>query len=358
MTKILTLQAQSAASVKVTTKLNDQQLAAIQQLEGIHVINSGAGTGKSATLVARLQRLHEIYPTATVLMLAFSKAAVQELQQRVGAMHGVTISTFHSLAYHILKSSGWNFSVETSTENQTSAIESLIGRTKTTVEEVIRSLHGVSSASRSTLRVRRQFLSMLKEMHTVTFDTMIIFATGALQKHAGLRNYWQSRYDFVQVDEGQDLNPAQVELLQIVTAETKNLCLSGDPRQQIYGFRGAFGAMEKLSKTAQIHSLTKNYRFNARQLESARANLDRIERLSSELHASDMYDLLKIFELRERLTVAKVLIENLRARRETRRHGFAKHSDYPNRNPKFDCFVNSRTRDGKIEIIFRELGGV
>ena len=76
MTKILTLQAQSVASVKVTTKLNDQQLAAIQQLEGIHVINSGVGTGKTATLVARLQRIHEEYPTATVLMLAFSKAAV------------------------------------------------------------------------------------------------------------------------------------------------------------------------------------------------------------------------------------------------------------------------------------------
>ena len=279
MTKILTLQAQSAASVKVTTKLNDQQLSAIQQLEGVHVINSGAGTGKTATLVARLQRLHEVYPTATVLMLAFSKAAVQELQQRVGAIHGVTISTFHSLAYHVLKSSGWKFSVETSTENQTSAIESLIGRSKTTVEEVIRSLHGVSGASRSTLRVRRQLLSMLKEMPTVTFDTMIIFATGALQKHAGLRNYWQSRYDFVQVDEGQDLNPAQVELLQIVTAETKNLCLSGDPRQQIYGFRGAFGAMEKLSKTAQIHSLTKNYRCNPAILKLANSVMDEYEPL-------------------------------------------------------------------------------
>ena len=104
--------------------------------------------------------------------------------------------------------------------------------------------------------------------------------------------------------------------------------------------------------------LSRQYRYSERQLQTARTHIDRIEKLSEKLRAESMYDLLKIFELRERLTVAKVLIEHLRARRETRWHGFAEHSDYPNRDPKFDCFVNSRTRDGKIEIIFRELGGV
>ena len=101
--------------------------------------------------------------------------------------------------------------------------------------------------------------------------------------------------------------------------------------------------------------LTKNYRFNARQLESARANLDRIERLSSELRASDMYDLLKIFELRERLTVAKVLIEHLKARRETRWAGFAYNLDYPERDENFRVFVNSICSDGEIKIILRNV---
>ena len=63
--------------------------------------------------------------------------------------------------------------------------------------------------------------------------------------------------------------------------------------------------------------LTQNYRFNESQLNLAAKNIERIEELSDKLHAADMYDLLKIFELRERLTVAKVLIEHLKARRET-----------------------------------------
>ena len=218
MTKVIQFQAQAVAT---TPTLNAQQLAAIQQLEGIHVINAGPGTGKSATLVARLCKLRAVYPSTTVLMLAFSKAAAQELKERIGNLFGVTVTTFHSLAYHVLKSSGWSFTVDTSAENQESMISSLISdRTKTTVVEVVKSLHSVKGASRSTLRVRAQYLDMLRETHTVTFDTMIIFAVKVLQKHGGLRNYWQNRFDFVQVDEAQDLNPAQVELLKIMVAQS------------------------------------------------------------------------------------------------------------------------------------------
>ena len=101
--------------------------------------------------------------------------------------------------------------------------------------------------------------------------------------------------------------------------------------------------------------LTQNYRFNESQLNLAAKNIERIEKLSENLHADDMYDLLKIFELRERLTVAKVLIEHLKARRETRWAGFAQNLDYPSRDDKFNLLVNSVTTGGKTKIIFRSL---
>lgn len=101
--------------------------------------------------------------------------------------------------------------------------------------------------------------------------------------------------------------------------------------------------------------LTQNYRFNESQLNLAAKNIERIEKLSENLNAADMYDLLKIFELRERLTVAKVLIEHLKARRETRWAGFAQNLDYPNRDDKFNLLVNSVTTGGKTKIIFRSL---
>jgi len=275
MKKVIQLQTKPVAPVKGKTTLNEQQGAAIQELSGYHVINAGPGTGKSATLVARLQRIHEFYPTAAVLMLAFSKSAAQELRERVGNISGVTISTLHSLAYHVIKSSGWNFTVDISTENQESMISSLItNRTKTTVAEVVKSLNSVKGASRPTLRVRTQYLNLLKETHTVTFDTMIIFAIKILRKHAGLRNYWQNRYDFVQLDEFQDLDSAQAELLKILVTQSGNLCVAGDQRQQIYGFRGACGAMEEFSKVATVHELTLNYRCNPKILALANSVME------------------------------------------------------------------------------------
>lgn len=100
-----------------------------------------------------------------------------------------------------------------------------------------------------------------------------------------------------------------------------------------------------------------NYRYGEAQLKIARRHIVRLEKLSDALRAESMYDLLKIFELRERLLICRVLIGHLSARRETRWHCFAEHADYPERDPKFDCLINSRLIDGKVEIIFRELGG-
>ena len=101
--------------------------------------------------------------------------------------------------------------------------------------------------------------------------------------------------------------------------------------------------------------LTQNYRFNENQLNLAKNHIERIEKLSEKLHADEMYDLLKIYELRERLTIAKVLIEHLRARKETRWAGFYQNLDYPERDEKFNLFVNSKIIDGEVKIIYRKL---
>ena len=101
--------------------------------------------------------------------------------------------------------------------------------------------------------------------------------------------------------------------------------------------------------------LSQNYRFNTHQLEIAKTHLNRLERLSDTLHADDMYDLLKICELRERLTVAKVLVEHLKARKETRWAGFYQHLDYPQSNEEYNCFVNSRLVNDEVEIVYRRL---
>ena len=261
--KIIPIRAGVTIPAQVTARLNDEQQTAIQDVMGYHAINSGAGTGKTMVLVERLARIHQLYPTATVLMLAFTKSAALELSQRVGSMDGVTISTLHSLSYHIIKSSGWKFTVESSTENQESLIKELIGeRSVVTVPEVVKALHQTKAIQLAVQRMRTKFLKWLKENHVVTFDTMPLFALTLLRKHTGLRSSWQNRYDFVQLDEAQDLDAIQAELIQLLTVTTKNLCCCGDSRQEIYGFRGSYGFMKEFSESAINHSLSCNYRCN------------------------------------------------------------------------------------------------
>ena len=270
--------------VEMPKVLNPQQLAAVTEFEGYHLISSGAGTGKSTVLVERMKAIKAKYPEATILMLSFSKDSALELKSRVGNVTGVTISTLHSLAYYILQTSGWKFKVDCNSENQKAVITNLIGsRFKTTAKEVIKSFTDSRRGTASTLKIRKKYLQWQKENHVVSFDTMILFAVEILQKHQGMRSYWQNRYDFIQIDEGQDLNEVQIELVRMMTATTKNLCVCGDYRQQIYSFRGAAGAMEELSKNATIHELTLNYRCNQGILNLANSIMKEYSPLESAL---------------------------------------------------------------------------
>ena len=98
------------------------------------------------------------------------------------------------------------------------------------------------------------------------------------------------------------------------------------------------------------------YRFNEAGLRIADKRIRDLIRLSDTLSACDNYELMKIYELRERLTVCLVLIAHLMARKETRWPVFDSNSDYPDKSEKFgNYFVNSVYNDGNVKIIYRKI---
>ena len=97
------------------------------------------------------------------------------------------------------------------------------------------------------------------------------------------------------------------------------------------------------------------YRYNTGQLALAGRYIDRLTGLAEALTGPDMDTLVHIYELRERLTVCKVLIAHLRARKETRWPGFAVYTDYPEQSGKYECYVNSKWLDGHLEVFTRAL---
>ena len=98
-----------------------------------------------------------------------------------------------------------------------------------------------------------------------------------------------------------------------------------------------------------------DYQYNESSLRLADKKIEALTELVDKLSAKDMDDLLRIYELKERLVVCKVVIAHLMARKETRWHGFAENADYPEKSSEWEKYVNSRMTNGKVEIILREL---
>lgn len=98
------------------------------------------------------------------------------------------------------------------------------------------------------------------------------------------------------------------------------------------------------------------YRYNEGQLRLAEEKIVSLAELAEALTAEDADGLLKIYELKDRLVVCRVLIAHLLARKETRWPGFGVNTDHPEEDPAWsERYVNSRLNNGKVEVIFRSL---
>ena len=114
-------------------------------------------------------------------------------------------------------------------------------------------------------------------------------------------------------------------------------------------------AMQKVMDT-YAGGIGSHYQYNEKQLALADEKIDQLMELAAHVGASDYHELLFVYELRERLTVCKVLIAHLRARKETRWHSFAENLDYPEQRADWLKYVNSRMdEDGQVHIIYRDL---
>ena len=174
----------------------------------------------------------------------------------------------------------------------------------------------------------------------------------------------QSAVEYIRVIKNSENKKADYDNVSKNSDNAVNGLSSADKKAEYESYfsnQKGFIDTEQLEETMQkimvqyAGGISTNYEYNESRLEIAKRKIDDIEKLSENLHADDMDDLLRIYELKERLVVCKVLIEHLKARKETRWHSFAENLDYPNKSDDYLKYVNSRYEDGKIKIIYRDL---
>lgn len=271
------------------SELDESQQRAVRCVNGPIRVLAPAGSGKTKTLINRvLHLLNQGIPATKILALAFNKKARDEMQERLERKNvtGIEARTFHSLGYEIVREGlGWAFNKkhkQTSRDLMSAAVRQHADLPASRNADPLDAFLDALSRAKMELPplasmtvefdeqlypfepIFNTYLQKQTAANHFDFDDMIYLAIRALLKNTALRHKWQSKFEFVLVDEFQDLNQAQLLLLQILGLPENNIFAVGDDDQMIYGFRGAqvrhIVQFDKRFTISESHVLNTNYR--------------------------------------------------------------------------------------------------
>ncbi|HEY4507670.1 MAG TPA: UvrD-helicase domain-containing protein [Candidatus Paceibacterota bacterium] len=260
--------------------LNDRQREAAQATEGPLLILAGAGAGKTKTLTYRILHLIRkgVSPRA-ILAITFTNKAAREMRDRVHALLSADpagslaardglpfVSTFHSLGVHLIREEfaaagvSKRFTILDRSESKSAVrgamadlgydpkahdpakILAAISRAKGDMlnpDSYAEAERGKSRLAPVVVPIWRRYEEILVKQKALDFDDLLFRAVHLLEKDSELRARWQSRWQYVHVDEYQDTNEVQYRLTKILAAKHRNLAVVGDADQNIYSWRGA-----------------------------------------------------------------------------------------------------------------------
>lgn len=226
--------------------LNNEQLTSVKQVNGPHILLAPAGSGKTKTLVNRIVYLiNQGIDSKNILVLAFNKKAELELSSRLYKNFKLktNIKTFHSFGNQIIKKY-LNYEFDINYEQKNLEIIKKISANKLNNLEIFSSIKNnlltkLDITDLPTWNLYNNYLNECQKEKFYTFDDMIYLPIKLMLENKNIRKEIQNQYQYILVDEFQDLNKAQLMLINIITKPQDNLFVVGDDDQMIYRFRGA-----------------------------------------------------------------------------------------------------------------------
>jgi len=244
--------------------LNDQQHQAVTSTNGPCLILAGPGSGKTRVVTCRIAHLLELgVKPSEILAITFTKKAATEMQERIAELLGntpkaLTISTFHSLGFRILREQHSGSQLCVVNDKQRLAIAETIletiGHVGTSTAEVLSEISKAKNFGQSVERFSNSassdfekhvahsyelYETELAEKQAIDLDDMILHPLRLFQDNQELAERYQRRYTHILIDEYQDTNGPQHDLVNLLCPRQPNLCVVGDDDQSIYGFRGS-----------------------------------------------------------------------------------------------------------------------
>ena len=287
-------------------ELNQNQKKAVETLDGPLLVLSGAGTGKTRVLTARIANL--LFSSKAkpwnILAVTFTNKAAKEMRERLETLIGPSVNniwlgTFHSIAARILRENAELVSLKSNftiinTDDQKRLLKELIifeklDEKKITPQFVLHLINAwkdMGLTVNDILNSEKQYLidgiagilfknyqQRLLDMNYVDFADLLLHNLNIFNSHQDVLDKLKIKIKYFLIDEYQDTNTAQYLWLKMLVKPENNICCVGDDDQSIYGWRGAdvrnILNFEKDFNDAKILRLEENYRSSKYILSAA-----------------------------------------------------------------------------------------
>lgn len=282
---------------------SDTQRQAVLHDRGPALVLAGPGAGKTFVITGRIHHLiHQCgVDPASIAVITFTKAAAGEMKDRFFALEGrklpVTFGTFHSVFFGILRHAyGFDHRAILTEEEKQQLLGSLVrkrypGREDEVMELTAKVAAEISLQKNSMIEAAyyhpinctgedfawfvNQYDTAKKRRRKLDFDDLLTRTKELFENYPQYLKLWQEKFQYILIDEFQDINQLQYEIITALAAPRDNLFAVGDDDQSIYGFRGSKPEIMldfyRRYPTAAKLVLRENYRSTKAILSAAQA---------------------------------------------------------------------------------------
>ena len=271
-------------------ELNSEQQKCVEACEGNKLIIAGPGSGKTTVMAHHMAYLVNVkkVPEALIKGFTFTNQATLEMNKRVrnvlGREHKIDISNFHSFTFACLKFF-YRIKYKVLTDDEKRRIVKKLIEDNGYNLDLDYAIHEISRIKNmmnpkdSLLDVRikvadiyYKYQTYIEKAQKLDYDEMNYLFLQKLKTNAEFREMMIEQYEYIIVDEAQDINHVQYEILKILSSKSHNLYMVGDPNQSIYAFRGSdITILDDFRdyECAEVLHLTNNYRSKVSIVEAA-----------------------------------------------------------------------------------------
>lgn len=286
---------------------NEAQTKAICHKNGPAMVLAGPGSGKTLVITRRVEYLIKKYGVRPeqILVITFTKAAAKEMRERFARItkedrFPVTFGTFHGIYYGILK---WAYRMNASNifseEEKMMLLREVIAGMELEIEDEKEFLQGIASeigqiknnrlslekyessncSDQMFCQIYEEYERRRKLLKKIDFDDMLVLCYELFQKRPDILQLWQKKFQYILIDEFQDINQVQYDVIRMLALPENNLFIVGDDDQSIYRFRGArpeiMLGFSKDYPNAKSIILDVNYRSTKAVVSAARRVIER-----------------------------------------------------------------------------------